>query len=81
VTIIPDTLQSWGGTNEPSAQAVLMSIGQLGVKENLKHSKAIFEAVTSGLGIDSKRMYIQFQDAKSQDVGYNNTTFYEIFGG
>lgn len=61
--------------------ANVMSIGQLGVKENLKHSKAIFDAVCKGLGVGPDRMYVHFQDAQSQDVGYNGTTFYEIFGG
>jgi len=80
VTIVPDCIQSWGGGDEPCGQAVVMSIGQLGVKENMKHSKSIFEAVNKGLGISPEKLYIHFQDAKSQDVGYNGTTFYEIFG-
>jgi len=81
VTIVPDCVQSWGGGDEPSGQATVMSIGQLGVKENVKHSKAIFDAVKKGLGIAPDKLYIHFVDAKSQDVGYNGTTFYEIFGG
>lgn len=72
---------SWGGGDEPSAQVTLMSIGQLGQKENIKHAKVVFEAVSKGLGVDPGKMYVHFQDAKSQDVGYNGTTFYEIFGG
>jgi phenylpyruvate tautomerase len=71
----------FGGTDEPCAQAYLMSIGQLGVKENIKHAKVIFEKVSKDLGIPPTRMYITFDDKPSAEVGHNGTTFYEIFGG
>jgi len=80
VTINPDQVMSFGGDGEPCGQAMLMSIGQLGVAENKKHSKAIFEKVQASLGIAPTKMYIHFQDAPSSDVGYNGTTFHEIFG-
>jgi len=80
VTINPDQIMSFGGDDQPCGQAILMSIGQLGVAENKKHAKAIFEKVQSSLGIAHTKMYIHFQDAKSSEVGYNGTTFHEIFG-
>lgn len=46
---------SWGGTNEPAAQATLMSIGALGVDANKKHSKALFDIVNKELGIPQDR--------------------------
>lgn len=46
---------SWGGTNEPAAQATLMSIGALGVDANKKHSKALFEIIDKELGIPQDR--------------------------
>ncbi|XP_044762731.1 macrophage migration inhibitory factor homolog [Coccinella septempunctata] len=79
-TIVGDVNMSWGGTNEPAAQATLMSIGALGRNENKKHSKAIFEAVGKELGVPNDRMYITFSNVKSEDVGYNGTTFHDIFG-
>lgn len=42
---------SWGGSSGPAAQATLMSIGALGVDQNKKHSKALFEIVNKELGI------------------------------
>lgn len=27
------------------------------------------------------RLYVHFVDAPASDIGYNNTTFHEIFGG
>lgn len=80
VTIVPDQLMVFGGTDEPCGQALLMSIGQLGKKENMAHSKGIFEKVSKSLGIPPTRMYITFHDEKAMNVGYNGTTFSEIFG-
>lgn len=42
---------SWGGSSDPAAQATLMSIGALGVDQNKKHSKALFDIVSKELGI------------------------------
>lgn len=71
---------SWGGTSEPCASARLMSIGQLGVKENKKHAKELYDHIEKTLGIRKDRMYIQFVDVDPADCGYNGTTFHEIFG-
>lgn len=49
---------SWGGTNEPAAQATLMSIGALGVDANKKHSKALFDIVNKELGIPQDRLVL-----------------------
>ncbi|KAJ8985193.1 hypothetical protein NQ317_018222 [Molorchus minor] len=72
---------SWGGTDAPAAQATLMSIGALGVDQNKKHSKALYQTITQALGISADRMYISFVDAPTSAVGYNGTTFHDIFGG
>lgn len=46
---------SWGGTNDPAAQATLLSIGALGVDANKKHSKALFAIINKELGIPNDR--------------------------
>lgn len=46
---------SWGGTDEPAAQALLKSVGALGVEENKKHAKAIYDAVCPVLGVPADR--------------------------
>ncbi|XP_045468857.1 macrophage migration inhibitory factor homolog [Harmonia axyridis] len=79
-TIVGGVNMSWGGSKEPAAQATLMSIGALGRDENKKISKAIFEAVGKELNLPNDRMYITFNNVKSEDVGYNGTTFHDIFG-
>ncbi|KAJ3666669.1 hypothetical protein Zmor_002103 [Zophobas morio] len=80
-TVIGGVNMSWGGTTEPAAQATLMSIGALGVDQNKKHAKALYELVSKELGVPSDRMYIHFINATTSDVGYNGTTFHDIFGG
>lgn len=47
---------SWGGTDEPAAQATLMSIGALGVEENKKHSRAIFDCISKAIGVPVDRL-------------------------
>ncbi|XP_047520582.1 macrophage migration inhibitory factor-like [Pieris napi] len=80
VTVIPDLLMSFGGTTEPCAIANLMSIGALGVEQNKKHSKVLFELVEKELGVSHDRMYITFQDEPTGNVGFKGTTFHSIFG-
>ncbi|KAF7283683.1 hypothetical protein GWI33_023179 [Rhynchophorus ferrugineus] len=71
---------SFGGSTEPAAQATLMSIGALGVAENKKHSKALYSAVEQSIGVPPNRMYIQYQNSPTSDVGFNGTTFHDLFG-
>ncbi|CAG9104034.1 unnamed protein product [Plutella xylostella] len=80
VSVIPDTIMSFGGSTEPCAIANLMSIGSLGVEQNKKHAKALFELVEKELGISNDRMYITFQDEPTGNVGFKGTTFHSIFG-
>ena len=77
VHVLPDQMMTWGGTNEPCASVRCLSIGRLGIEENKKHSKAIMNELNK-LGIESTRIYVDFVDAKPEDVGYNNSTFHGI---
>lgn len=45
---------SFGGTDGPAGQASLLSIGALGVDENKKHSKALYDAIET-IGIPRSR--------------------------
>lgn len=47
---------SWGGGNEPAGQATLLSIGALGVEQNKKHSKALFDIIDKELGIPQDKL-------------------------
>lgn len=46
---------SWGGSNEPAAQATLMSIGALGTEPNKKHSKVLYDIIEKELGVAKDR--------------------------
>ncbi|GFG29196.1 hypothetical protein Cfor_04923 [Coptotermes formosanus] len=81
VTVIPDLPAVWGGSSEPCGTATLMSIGKLGVEENKKHAAALHDHIEKNLGIPRNRLYITFVDEDAANVGYNGTTFHEIFGG
>lgn len=52
---------SWGGSDEPAAQAFIMSIGALGVEENKKHSKAISESISHAIGVPANRYQFIFK--------------------
>ncbi|XP_066257779.1 macrophage migration inhibitory factor homolog [Euwallacea similis] len=79
-TVVGGVNMAFGGTTESTAQGVLLSIGGLGVEENKKHAKALYAAVEQALGVPPTRMYISFQNAPPSDVGYNGSTFHDLFG-
>ncbi|XP_021933369.1 macrophage migration inhibitory factor homolog isoform X3 [Zootermopsis nevadensis] len=80
-TVIPDLLLVWGGSTDPCGTATLMSIGKLGVEENKKHAAVLYDHIEKNLGIPRNRLYITFIDEDAANVGYNGTTFQQIFGG
>ncbi|GJQ79923.1 hypothetical protein Trydic_g18367 [Trypoxylus dichotomus] len=79
-TVIPDVNMSWAGTNEPCAQATLLSIGALGLEKNKQHSKAFSDYICKELQISPQRMYIHFINSQSADIGYDGKTFHDIWG-
>lgn len=81
VIVVPEVNLTFGGSDSPAAIASLMSIGKLGTSENKKHSAVLFAHVSKTLGISKERMYISYIDSRTDEVGYNGTTFHDIFGG
>jgi phenylpyruvate tautomerase len=57
-----------------------MSIGKLGVQENKSYSKILGEHIEKHLGVSPSHMYIEYQDIKTADLGYDKTTFHDILG-
>lgn len=74
ITLIPDQLMIRGGSAEPCGAGYLMSIGKLSSKENIAHSKVIFEKVCGDLKIPMDRLIIEFRDVKDYEVASNGTT-------
>lgn len=80
VTVVPDQMMMWGGEEGPCAIACLMSIGKIGLKENKEYSKVLVQHLNKSLGLAGNRVYIEYQDVKSADLGYDGTTFHDILG-
>ncbi|XP_045619978.1 macrophage migration inhibitory factor [Procambarus clarkii] len=80
VQVIPEQLMTFGGTFDPCASCTLVSLGQLGVAENKAIAKKIYEFTEKILGVPTDRMYIQFVDKPSSEIGYKGTTFHELLG-
>lgn len=55
VSIVPDVRMSMGGTNEPCAQATLMSFGELGIERNRDISAKIAFYVNHQIGVRADR--------------------------
>lgn len=55
MTIVPDQLMVWGGSDKPCGTAMLMSIGCLGVEENKKHAAVLYPLLEKELGIPGDR--------------------------
>lgn len=53
--MIPEVPMCFGGSTDPCAIANLMSIGALGVEQNKKHAKVLFELVEKELGVPQDR--------------------------
>jgi len=81
VHVIPDQLMTMGGTGDPCAAATLMSIGKLGTELNKSHSATLYTHIEKQLGIKKNRMYITYRDEDMANIGYDGTTFHQIFGG
>lgn len=70
---------SFGGTDKPTALCELVSIGALSVDSNKKHSLAIMELLETTLKVPPSRVYIVFKDTPKGDIGFNRTTFDDLF--
>lgn len=75
VTLVTDCAMIFAGSCDPTAQAFLLSIGQLGELENKKHSAAIYPVLEKHLGIQSDRCYIHYIDTKPYELGFKGSTF------
>lgn len=78
--IVPDQAMIFGGSDGPCATATLLSIGKIGTEENKKHASVLYPLVTKLLGVPADRMYMHFQDVTTANLGFQSTTFHELFG-
>ncbi|KAI0981364.1 hypothetical protein GJ496_003933 [Pomphorhynchus laevis] len=66
---------SFGGNQKPCAVLRFEGIGGIGAGKNGAHSRALTEAVSRALEIDSSRIYIVFRNVEASSWGHNGTTF------
>lgn len=64
-----------GGSDLPCAFINLSSIGNINAHNNNIVSKALSEVCTKHLEVPADRVYINFNDVKSFNWGYNGATF------
>ena len=55
ICVVPDLVMAKGGDCSPCARCEVISIGNLGEKENVSISKAICDMISSKLSIDYER--------------------------
>ena len=64
-----------GGSDQSCAFISLSSIGNINAASNTQVSKALSEVCTKHLEVPADRVYINFNDVKSFNWGYNGATF------
>ncbi len=67
-----DSQMTFAGTDEPCCFIKLKSIGSLNPSSM---SNSLCELVASNTNIKTNRIYIEFEDIKASNWGFNNSTF------
>ena len=74
VLIEDNVSMRFGGSEEKCVYMEFRSIGCIDRNTNKKHSKA-FSEYFAGLGFDTARIYINFENKAGSDWGYDASTF------
>ena len=67
-----DSQMTFGGSDDPCCFIKLKSIGSLNPSSM---SKTLCELIASKTNIKSNRIYIEFNDVKASNWGFNSSTF------
>ena len=78
IIVVPDVAMIFGGSPDPCGCVNVISIGKLGVDENIIIAKEIYPILEEHLGIKGDRCYIKFEDVDRANIGYNGTTFHGL---
>nr|XP_027202985.1 macrophage migration inhibitory factor-like [Dermatophagoides pteronyssinus] len=79
ISVQPNQLITFGGTNEPCALVSIQSIGNQSVDENRQSCKKIFQHLQNELNISSKRIFINFINFDPCNVGWDGRIYEDIF--
>lgn len=80
VVVVPDLWMSFGGTEEPCATCQITSVNQFDAESNREYSKQVMDYLVSALGVSNERMYLDFNRASREFMGYKSDTFFGLLG-
>ncbi|XP_074597277.1 macrophage migration inhibitory factor-like [Brevipalpus obovatus] len=72
------SVMNFGGDSGPSAIVHLSSIGKIDGETNKKTTAKLTDLLVKELGVDEKRLYINFHNLDKANVGYMRTTFADL---
>ncbi|KAF8479100.1 Tautomerase/MIF [Russula ochroleuca] len=71
---------TFAGTLEPAFLLVITSLDNITPERNEAYSNALFTFLKDKFGLQGDRGYITFYDPGRANLGYQGTTFAQIFG-
>ena len=80
VVVTPGMWMSFGGSEEPCATCRITSVNQFDAETNRKYSKVIMDYLSTALGVSNDRMYLEYNRASREFMGYKSDTFYGLLG-
>lgn len=66
---------TFGGTNEPACYVELKNVGRFTPELTQRLSAELCERLSTGLGVQKSRIYIEFGDAEGYLWGHDGETF------
>ncbi|XP_076363136.1 MIF-like protein mif-2 [Tachypleus tridentatus] len=68
VAVYPGLQMCRGGTDDPTCQLFIWSIGVFGVEQNPKYAGPLYELIKEKLGIPDDRIVVVFHDLKPHEL-------------
>ena len=66
---------TFGGTTDPACYVEIKSVGTMGSSKTSAMSAAFCQELSTALGVDKDRIYIEFADSPGHMWGWNGRTF------
>lgn len=70
-----DVIMSFAGTFDPVCYVEIKSVGSMSPEQTKKMSQYFCTVLSEKLNVPTKRIYIEFADAKGYMWGWNESTF------
>ncbi len=69
------TAMTFGGTTEPTCFVEVKNVGRFRPELTQRLSEELCERLSSALGVQKNRIYIEFSDAEGYQWGHDSNTF------